>query len=144
MEIKYTLRDFFVYFLTGFYLLTTVVVFLLNLGHNSNVLEILKYFFKINNIAFIFIISTVAYIVGHIVHSLDWLIWELGYSTHDVRINNPYKNSIKNASIGFSKLLTKIVFVVSLIKSILIRMNLIIGVLFFEQNQCHKKLNIGR
>lgn len=76
MEGKYTIRDFLVYFLTGLYLLLTLLyqfdTTLLTVFHIS------KQDIKENPVVTIFLLIPGLYLVGHVVHGVDSLAFKMG------------------------------------------------------------------
>lgn len=73
MDIKYSIRDFFVYFLTGFYF---ILIFLIEHGYNLYTNEKYLLIFEHINFTILILIVPLIYLLGHFIHSVDWMIWE--------------------------------------------------------------------
>ena len=82
MESKFTLRDFLVYFITGFYFMLLIIY---NAGYES--IEHIKIpinDLKSNQVIFLFFITPFLYILGQIVHSCDVFLLRLGRLLHSL------------------------------------------------------------
>lgn len=100
MENKITLKDFLVYFLTGFY---CSILFLIYKRSEINFSEITKFYehFKDDSIFITLLIIPIVYLIGQIIHSLDYIIFKLTMKLWQVNSRNRIFNVIK---ITFSKI----------------------------------------
>jgi hypothetical protein len=91
MKDKYTVRDFLVYFLTGLFLLLTLLY-----KFNTSLLEyfeISKADIKDNSVITAFLLIPGLYIVGHIVHGFDSVTYKFGRYIWRIRVKK--KTSLK-------------------------------------------------
>lgn len=86
MTEKYTFRDFLVYFLTGLFLLLT----LLHEFNNSllDYFKITKQDISENSAITIFLLVPGLYLLGHIIHGMDLIIFKLGRYVEDFNLRN--------------------------------------------------------
>jgi hypothetical protein len=95
MKDKYTVRDFLVYFLTGLFLLLTLLYKFNNL--------LLEYFdvskadIKDNSVITVFLLIPGLYIVGHIIHGFDSVTYKCGRHIWRIRIKK--KQTLKKYKI---------------------------------------------
>jgi hypothetical protein len=89
MQDKYTIRDFLVYFLTGLFLLLT----LLNKFNHSllDYFTITKTDIKDNSAVTIFLLIPGLYILGHTVHGLDLATFKFGRLLWDFKVKHESK-----------------------------------------------------
>lgn len=122
MTDKYTLRDFLVYFLTGFFMLLTLI------NEYENALfvffNINLSFIEKNSVITIFLLVPGLYLLGQIIHGIDLLIFKIGRLVSD-SINKYTDKHKRLMFLWFFKIV-----------NFLINGNRVIGIL--EQN----KLNI--
>lgn len=89
---KYTVRDFLVYFLTGLFLIVTLI--------NELGIVLLEYFqitkvdIKENSALVVFLLIPGLYILGHVVHGIDLLTFKVGRYIWDLK--DRYALTLKN------------------------------------------------
>lgn len=91
MTEKFTLRDFMVYFLTGFFLFLTILF-----RYNSSLLQffnIEKVDIENNSALTILILVPGLYLLGHFIHSVDWILFKIGRFVIDIEVTYKKKHN---------------------------------------------------